>query len=149
MTRQCHIVKLFHHGSEVIGGAGGRSVLTIGARFFFVVVNSWLGELRSGVMFSGGPWLLDLCCLPTLCAVKRTRTGCPKSHAKSWMTWNVDDKGASCRTVTTRTLHAESWVGSRIWTCRCSASYQQSRHSSSSGETPSLTDVTATPEGTH
>ena len=99
---------------------------------FCVVVDSWPGELSCGVAFSGGLWLLDLCCLSNLCEVTRRRSSSLNFQAKSCVTWNVDDVGASCHTVTTRTLHAESSSGCRIWTHRCSASDQQSRDSSSS-----------------
>ena len=48
------------------------------------------------------------------------------------MSIDVDDDGASCDAASTRTVHSQSSVGSRIWTCRRSASGQQSRDSSSS-----------------
>ena len=35
------------------------------------------------VAFSGGLWWLDFCCLSVLCAVKRRRSLCQMSHAKS------------------------------------------------------------------
>ena len=40
--------------------------------------------------------------------------------------------GASCDAASARVVHVESSSGSRIWTCRCSASNQQSCDSSSS-----------------
>ena len=48
------------------------------------------------------------------------------------MSIDVDDDGASWDAASTRTVHSQSSVGSRIWTCRRSASDQQSRDSSSS-----------------
>ena len=71
-----------------------------------------------------GPWLL-------------VELVCGETQEEHW--WNLDlrridddDNGASCHTASTRVIHAQSSSGSRILTCRCSASNQQSRDSSSS-----------------
>ena len=45
---------------------------------------------------------------------------------------DVDDDAASCDSASARVVHSPSSSGSRIWTCRYSASNQQSRDSSSS-----------------
>ena len=78
-----HMVILFHQGSVVIGGAGSAELRRSLLDSLCVVVDSWPGDLSCGVVFSGGPWLLDLCCLSNLCAVKRRRSRCLESHAKS------------------------------------------------------------------
>ena len=73
--------------------------------------------------------LVDRGGLSSLREVKRSRSSCLEFHAATWVTWDVDDDGASCYT-TSRVVHVESSSGSRIWTCRHNASDQQSRDSS-------------------
>ena len=41
---------------------------------FLCVVDSWPGELTCGVVFSGGPWLLDFSCVWNLCSVNRNKS---------------------------------------------------------------------------
>ena len=45
---------------------------------------------------------------------------------------DVDHHGASCHSTSTRAIYTPCSSGSRIWTCRCSTSYQQSLDNSSS-----------------
>ena len=55
---------------------------------------------------------------------------------------DVDDHGASGHPTSTRGIQSPSTSGSRIWTCRCSASYQQSLATAQVRKgTPSLIDV--------
>ena len=75
-----HIVIIFHGGdwwcceAQSLGDRCSDS--------FRVVVNRWPRELSCGVVFSGGPWLLDFRCLSNLGAVKGRRSSCLESHAK-------------------------------------------------------------------
>ena len=51
---------------------------------FFCVVDSWPGVLSCGVVFSSGPWLLHLCCVWKLCAMKRRSSlNFSKGHSRS------------------------------------------------------------------
>ena len=58
---------------------------SIVARFVVCVVDSWPGELSCGVVFSGAPWLLDLCCVWNLCSGKRRRSSCVESAGTCWL----------------------------------------------------------------
>ena len=69
----------------------------------------------------------------------RLRVGLARGETQEEHVWNlilrrsdVDDHGASRHPISTRSIQSSSTSGSRIWTCRCSASYQQSRDRSSS-----------------
>ena len=53
---------------------------------------------------------------------------------------DVDDDGASGHPTSTRGIHSSSTSGSRIWTCRCSASYNLAT-AQVRKDTPSLIDV--------
>ena len=71
--------------------------------------------------------------------VVRVTDDLARSETQEEHLWNlilrrsdVDDHGASGHPTSTRGIQSSSTSGSRIWTCRCSASYQQSRESSSS-----------------
>ena len=69
-----------------------------------------------------GPWLLD----------ELVRGETQEEHFRNLILRrsDVDDDGACCYTASTRTFLSQSSSGSRIWTCRCSTSNQQSRDSS-------------------
>ena len=70
--------------------------------------------------------LLDRCCL--LCRDTQ------EVHLRNLILKrsDVDDHGASCHSTSTKATYTPCSSGSRIWTCRCSASNQQSRDSPSS-----------------
>ena len=72
-----HTVILLHHGSVTLVDARGDLLRPgsagIVARFFVCVVDSWWWALSFGVVFSGGPCLLDRGGLSSLRAVKRRR----------------------------------------------------------------------------
>ena len=57
------------------------------ARFVVCVVDSWRWALSFGVVFSGGPCLLDSGGLSSLCAVKRRRSSW-EFHVATGVTWN-------------------------------------------------------------
>ena len=97
------------------------------ARFVVCVVDSWWLALWCRVLWwtvFAGSWLFD----ELVCGERQEE----QLRYLILMSTDVDDDGASCDAASTRTVHSQSSVGSRIWTCRRSASDQQSRDSSSS-----------------
>ena len=98
----------------------------------FVVVDSWPRALScEGVCWTvfAGPLLFvvrvtdDFACGET-----------QEKHLRNLILSrsDVDDHGACGHPTSTRGIQSSSTSGSRIWTCRCSASYRQARYSSSS-----------------
>ena len=75
---------LFHHGSATLVDARGAWLRPgsagIVVRFVVCVVDSWRWALSCGVVFSGGPCLLDRGGLSSLRAVKRKRSSCWEFH---------------------------------------------------------------------
>ena len=120
---------LFHHGSVTLVDARGDWLRpgSAGIVSRFVVC---VGQLAVGAqlwcrvlwwtLFTGSWWLVEL--LQSL--VERI--------SEILTSIENDGDGASCDAASARVIHSENSSGSRIWTCRRSASEQQSRDSSSS-----------------
>ena len=95
-------------------------------------MGSWRRALSCGVVFSGGPCLLDRVDPAELLRSLVDRI------SEILTSSDVDDVGASCYTASTRTVHSQSSSGSRIWTCRRSAQRSTISRQLRLKKTPSL-----------
>ena len=143
--RSRQLVTFYHHvGVTLVDVAclvtrrSGGAEFGIVARLMLCVEQLALGSAATGPL--GGQAKETVKFVGTLLFVESARVKRRRSIGLKLFTkftnlavtrfWNDDDDGARCDTTSERGFHVESSSCRSIWTCRCSACHQQSRHSS-------------------